>query len=132
LLDTIYSPRNRIRKLLHDVPPLVRRGAYLTVLLDAIDQYQESYRSDPARTYVAGTDREPPEAHRVPLTAADFASQEQRDAVMEPWRVTDAEGRVLPAWLDSRAVYERKGRIRAPGPVMERVPERESHPLAHT
>jgi hypothetical protein len=124
LLDTIYSRRNRAAKLLHDAPPLMRHGAYLTVLLDAIDQYQESYRSDPARTYVAGTDREPPEMHRVPLTPADFDSQEQRDAVMEPWKVADAEGRILPAWLDSRRVYAPKGRIR--------VRTLDSYPLAHT
>lgn len=112
LLDTIYSRRTRAAKLLHDVPRLVRRRACFAAMLDVVDQYQESYRADHERTYIAGTDREPPEAHGVPFTRADFDSQEQRDAVMEPWQVTDAEGRVSPVWLDSRRVYDPKGRVR--------------------
>ncbi|NIV29484.1 MAG: hypothetical protein GWN58_08225, partial [Anaerolineae bacterium] len=55
----------------------------------------------------------PPEAISVPLTDDDFESEAQRSAILDPWRVTDAEGRVLPAWLDSIKVFEGKGRLSA-------------------
>ena len=111
LLEIIYAPRNRAAKLLHDLPRMLKRGWYSTALLDLIDQYQESYRPDESRTYVAGSDREPPEAYGVPLTPDDFESESQRFAVMEPWLVSDADGRILPMWSDSRRVYERKSRV---------------------
>jgi hypothetical protein len=111
VVDTVYSRRNRIAKLIHDVPGFIRRGRYLPALLDVIDQYQEAYRPDPGRTYIAGTDREPPETHGVPLAPRDFDSEAQWDAVMNPWQVSDAEGRVLPMWLGSRRVYDAKGRV---------------------
>lgn len=111
LIENIYSRRNRAAKLIHDVPRLIRRGWYFTTLLDLIDQYQESYRPDPSRTYTAGTDREPPESRGVPLFPNDFDSESQRKAVMDPWKVSDAEGRILPIWLESQKVYDRQGRV---------------------
>jgi hypothetical protein len=56
------------------------------------------------RTYIAGTDAPPPES--VPLTDADFDSAEQRRALLEPWRVTDESGALLPEWRSSRVVFE--------------------------
>jgi radical SAM superfamily enzyme YgiQ (UPF0313 family) len=105
ILQTIYAPRNRLRKLWHDVPRLLRGGGLFAALLDIIDQYHEDYRPDAGRTYIAGSDREPPEANLVPLTATDFDSEAHRRAIMEPWRVTDADGRVLPLWLGSQKLY---------------------------
>ena len=49
----------------------------------------------PGRTYIAGTDVLPPES--VPLSTADFNSETQQLEVMEPWRVTNEEGALLPA-----------------------------------
>jgi hypothetical protein len=105
LLRTIYAPRNRLRKLWHDIPRLLRGGGHFAALLDIIDQYHEGYRPDAGRTYIAGTDRAPPEASAVPLTPADFDDAEHYRTIMEPWRVTDETGRVLPIWLNSRQVY---------------------------
>jgi hypothetical protein len=34
---------------------------------------------------------------------------------MDPWRVSDADGRVLPMWLDSRKVYAGKRGALCPG-----------------
>ena len=113
LIEIIYSRRNRAVKLIHDVPRLLRHGWFFTILIDLIDQYQEAYRPDHSRTYVAGTDREPPETHGIPLGPDDFDSETQREAVMEPWRVSDHEGRVLPFWLEAQKVYEPKGRVAA-------------------
>ena len=69
------------------------------------------WQSHQDRTYMAGTDVPPPEAASVPLTADDFESEEERRAIMEPWRVTDSVGRVLPEWLGSTRVFEPKGRV---------------------
>ena len=105
LLRKIYAPRNRLYKLWHDVPRLLRGGGLFAALLDIVDQYHEGYRPDADRTYIAGSDREPPEASSVPLTAADFDDETHRRTIMDPWRVTDADGRVLPVWLHSQKLY---------------------------
>jgi hypothetical protein len=47
----------------------------------------------------------------VPFAADDFACEAEREAVLEPWAVTDARGRVLPQWLGAQTVYLPKGRI---------------------
>ena len=39
----------------------------------------------------------------------DFESEEERQTILEPWRVTDDRGRVLPAWRKSTRVYGPKG-----------------------
>jgi len=111
LIKNIYSRRNRAAKLMHDVPRLIRRGWYFSTMLDLIDQYQESYRPDASRTYIAGTDREPPESRGVPLSSNDFDSEAHCNAVMDPWQVSDSEGRVLPIWLGDQRAYGPKGRV---------------------
>jgi hypothetical protein len=63
------------------------------------------------RTYLGGAEKPPPEATRVPFAADDFASEAERDAILAPWAVTDARGRILPQWLDAQPVYLAKGRI---------------------
>jgi hypothetical protein len=75
IIDTVYTRRNRIAKLGHDLPRLLRRNWLVPALLDLVDQYQESYRSDPNRSYIAGSDREPPESLDVPLASHDFDSE---------------------------------------------------------
>jgi hypothetical protein len=57
----------------------------------------------PGRTFIAGTDAPPPES--VPLTRADFDSEAQRRELLEPWRVTDEAGALLPQWRNSRVVF---------------------------
>ena len=52
-----------------------------------------------------------PKPCRCPSRADDFASEAERDAILEPWAVTDARGRVLPHWLGAQTVYLPKGRI---------------------
>ena len=104
------EPRGPVDYLLIEFQGDRLTGRAAEALLDLVDQYQESYRSDPDRSYIAGSDREPPESHDVPLTAQDFDSEAHWHAVMDPWRVSDADGRVLPMWLDSRQVYAGKHR----------------------
>jgi hypothetical protein len=118
LIETIYSRRNRAAKLFNDVPRLMRRGGCFATMLDLIDQYQESYRPDHSRTYLAGTDREPPESRGVPLGPGDFESESQHDAVMNPWKVSDDEGRVLPMWLGARRAHEPGRRAARPDPSL--------------
>jgi hypothetical protein len=65
----------------------------------------------PDRTYLGGTEKPPPEAMGVPFGADDFASEAERDAILEPWAVTDARGHVLRQWLGAQTVYLPKGKI---------------------
>jgi hypothetical protein len=52
---------------------------------------------------VAGSDLAPPE--RVPLEDDDFVTDAERDALLQPWRVTDGHGRVLDRFRGTAAVF---------------------------
>jgi len=75
--------------------------------------FQAGTYDAPDRTYVAGTDLAPPES--VPLTAADFESESERRAILEPWRVTDERGALLPEWRSSQLVFPPRRTARAAG-----------------
>ena len=107
LVDTVYSPRMQLAKLAHDVPRLLKGGWALTALADVVNRLWVRQPNPAWRTYLPGKDPAPPE--RVPLTEADFRSDEQRAHVLEPWRVTDARGKVLPMWLSGRPTFLDKG-----------------------
>jgi hypothetical protein len=109
LLGTVYSSRSKFRKLADDLPRFIRNGYWSTALVDFVEHGLARYRAHPARTYLPVTDVDPPEFNSVPLTDRDFESDEDRRLIMEPWRVTDSEGRVLPQWLSSVRVFEPKG-----------------------
>jgi radical SAM family protein len=113
LMDAAYSRKARLRKLAIELPRLLFEGFSSTALFDILLQKSTVWQPHPDRTYLAGTDVPPPEATNVPLTEDDFESEEERRAIMEPWRVSDAEGRVLPEWRMSTKVFEPQGRISA-------------------
>ena len=52
-----------------------------------------------------------PELTDVPFTNVDFHSDAERRAILEPWRVTDGDGRVLPQWRHSDKVFGSKGLV---------------------
>jgi hypothetical protein len=112
VVDKVYAPRMQLAKLRHDVPRLLAGGWTLTALADVVNRFWVRQPNPSWRTYLPGRDPPPPE--RVPLLETDFASDEQRAAVLEPWRVTDAQGRVDPMWLTGRATFLDKGqRVRS-------------------
>lgn len=109
----IYTWKARAARLLQDVPEFLRRGFLFPALADVRDNLWHTQTPRPDRTYVAGSDVPFPEAGGVPLGDDDFDSEEERRSILEPWRVTDEEGAVLPAWRQSLKVFEGKGRISA-------------------
>jgi hypothetical protein len=115
LCNELCTRKARFRKLAHDLPRLLARGHVPTAIADFIDHWLDvpDYRPDADRSLVAGTDREPPEQHRIPFESSDFESEAERKFICEPWRVTDAHGRVFPQWLDSRPVFGAGGKVRA-------------------
>jgi radical SAM superfamily enzyme YgiQ (UPF0313 family) len=119
--ERIFSPRARLAKFLADLPRLALRGRAAPLLFNLYELFFAGAALNGARTFIAGTDIEPPEAREVPLTDADFDSAEQRAQIMEPWRVSDEAGSVLPMWRASTTLYRAKGRINdaalAPVPV---------------
>lgn len=76
----------------------------MPALMGAIDMMMTDPRPAAGRTLVAGTDLPPPET--VPLTSADFTSEEELAAIMQPTRVTDDQGRVAARWLGAQPVFE--------------------------
>ena len=122
-LGEVFSVRQRIGKLVDDLPRLLRRGHWFPAATDLVDMItMQSARPAPGRTFLAGTDTPPPE--RVPLGDNDFASEQERDAIMEPWQVTGGDGRVLPQWLGSDIVFAPR-RHRPESLVPARAPELE-------
>lgn len=111
LLERVYSPVRRWRKLADDLSRFLPRGAWFPALLDVVDTFAVDPVPDRGRSLVAGSDTAPPES--VPLAAGDFESEEERARVTAPWRITDEAGAVLPQWLASRAVFERERRAAA-------------------
>jgi hypothetical protein len=107
----VHSPLARLRKFAFDAPRLLTRGGAIPLLFDLVELASESSAAAPGRSFVAGRDLPLPELSRVPFADGDFDSEAQRDAVLEPWRVTDGGGRVLTHWLDSGPIYGRRGRV---------------------
>jgi len=107
-LTEVYTPAARLRKLWTDIPALLARGHWDTALVDLI-QYSGLFHRQPhpERTYLPGTDVPPPEVATVPLSDDDFDTEEQRRAIMDPWVVTDDQGRVDSQWITSEKVHVR-------------------------
>jgi hypothetical protein len=112
LIADVFAPARRVRKLVQDGAALLPRGAFAWAL-DCAAQYWNAYRPDPLRSYLAGSDRPPPEHARVPFAAGDFRDEAEYRAILEPWAVSDAHGRVLPQWLHATRVHERARRVRS-------------------
>jgi hypothetical protein len=110
MIARVYAPSRRARKLADDLSHFLPRGFWFPALLDTIDTLAVDPVPDPGRSLVAGSDAPPPET--VPLDERDFESEAERARVVEPWRVTDEKGAVLPQWLTARAVFERPRRTR--------------------
>jgi hypothetical protein len=109
LIAEVFAPTRRVRKLLHDAASLLPQG-WFAWGLDCAAQCFNDYRPDVGRTYLAATDRAPPEQARIPFASADFRDEAERRAIVEPWRVSDARGRILPHWLKAAPVHERARR----------------------
>jgi hypothetical protein len=111
VMNSTYTRTAKLRKFVDDVPRLVSGGGWEAALGEIVAHWGTGDVPHPDRTYLAGTDVPPPEATSVPLTNDDFESEAERSAILDPWRVTDAEGRVLSIWLDSIRVFEARGRL---------------------
>ena len=107
-LAEAFSRRNKLRKLAADLPPFLAGGYLVPALVDLKNMLSLSFRPFANRTYLPATEREPPES--VPLTEADFDSPEQAARVLEPWRISDARGNVLPMWRGAVPVFRRNGK----------------------
>jgi hypothetical protein len=109
LIAEVFTPARRMRKLLHDATTLLPHG-WFAWGVDCAAQCWNGYRPDPGRTYLAGTDRPPPEQARVPFAPADFRDEAEYHAIMDPWPVSDARGSILPHWLEAAPVHARARR----------------------
>lgn len=117
----IYRPRRACSKILHDVPALLRGGFAFTSLATMYESLFDWQPLPAGRTYITGSEVPYPESSRVPLTDDDFESESQRAAVMDPWRVSDARGEILPMWHGSQPALptpaSARRERRAPQPV---------------
>jgi Radical SAM superfamily len=111
VLENVFTTRRKLTKLSEDLPRLLANRWWFTSVCDVANNVFTDDHPRPERTYLAGTDCPPPEANTVPFTDADFDSEAQRRMIVDPMRVTDETGRVLPEWLNSTPLYEIKGQI---------------------
>ena len=104
----------KLRKLADDLAAVpaarVPRAGGLRPLRDARGRAAAPGRT--ARTSAAPTCRRP-RRRRAVRRDDDFASEAERDAILEPWAVTDARGRVLRHWLRRAAGVSSEGTDRA-------------------
>jgi hypothetical protein len=85
-------------KVCHDVPALLRGGSAFSPLAALYESLFDWQPLAAGRTFITGREAPFPESQRVPLTDADFESETERAGVMDPWRVSDARGEILPMW----------------------------------
>ncbi len=111
VLDSTYNTRIKLHKYADDMRLFFPRGFLISSIAATTQLFTRPKHSDPDRTYISDTDIEPPEATTVPLTDNDFDSEEERKIILEPWRVADENGHVLPIWRQSTRVYGDKGTI---------------------
>jgi len=111
VLDNIYNTKVKLHKYADDMRYFLPRGFLISSIAATAQLFTRSKHSDPDRTYIANTDIEPPEAKTVPLTDDDFVSDEERKIILDPWRVADADGHILPIWQQHKKVYRAKNHI---------------------
>lgn len=104
VVDEVYAWSNRVRKLADDLPYFLSRRYWFPALLDATETFAVDPQPAATRSLLAGTDTPPPES--VPLRLSDFASEEEYNRIMAPWRVTDENGKTFEHWLGARRVFE--------------------------
>jgi radical SAM superfamily enzyme YgiQ (UPF0313 family) len=116
-LDHVYVWNQLLGKFWDDSFRLVRGGSLLAAagLINyyGTNKLKNQWASDPMRSYLAGTDTPPPETLSVPFEESDFDSEEKYNAIMNPMRVTDSRGRVMPEWQQGVHVFEKGGVISA-------------------
>lgn len=128
LLNRLYTAGTRLRRFRHTLPDYLAKRSWTTLLFDVANTMACDDHANGNRTYIAGTDAAPPEAYSIPFTNSDFSSDEERRAILEPWRVTDEEGRVLPLWTASTRLFAERGRM---SPDVDRIPALLREPVEH-
>jgi len=111
VLDNTYNTKTKLRKFVEEIGDFLPGGYLPSSTAATVQLFTRSKHSDPDRTYIASTDIEHPETRSVPFTDNDFNSEIERQIILEPWRVTDEEGRILPIWRQPTKVYKDKGFI---------------------
>lgn len=94
----VYSLSRACRKMASDAASLLRGGSMFSPLAAVYESLFDRQPLPAHRALITGQEPPYPEAHSVPLTDADFDSESQRAGVMEPWRVSDPRGEILPMW----------------------------------
>lgn len=117
LTRTIFSPAARLRKLMHDAARFLPQGHLMPLLYDIFELASESPHIEPGRSLLAGTDLPHPECGRIPFRDHDFSSEREREDLLNPMRVTDETGRVLPQWRASRQIRAKPRRPTAIEPA---------------
>ncbi len=111
LLACVYSRTSILDKYARDLRRFLCGGSLDTAIIDLVGRRRGWRRPDLDRTYVGGTDTPPPEAKSVPFSDDDFDSENERGLILDPWRVTNAAGRLLPEWRHSTRVFAPNGKI---------------------
>jgi hypothetical protein len=111
-LAAVSSLSAKLRQIRANAPGFITRGQYTSALVDSLLHWNAVFRSPlPRRTFITGTDVPMPELYDVPFVESDFRSEAECRAILDPWRVTDGDGHVLPQWRQSDLVYGSKGTV---------------------
>ena len=102
----VYCIGRACRKAATDVFALLRGGSIFSPLAAVYESLFDWQPLPAHRTFITGKELPYPESCAVPLADADFDSEAQRADVMDPWRVSDARGEVLPIWKKTEATQQ--------------------------
>ncbi len=105
VLDNVYNTKVKLHKYADDMRYFLPRGFLISSIAATTQLFTRSKHSDPDRTYTASTDVEPPEARTVPFTDNDFISEEERKIILDPMRVADDDGHILPIWRQHKKFH---------------------------
>ena len=99
----VYCFERACRKVVQDVPSLLRGGSLFSSLGTVYESLFDRQPLPSHRTFITGTEERYPESQQVPLTDSDFDSASHRTAIMDPWLVSDQHGEILPMWKGKNA-----------------------------
>jgi hypothetical protein len=111
LVANAYTTKAKLSRFADYLPRYAKGGWWFTAGMEMVNLTRAGDTILPNRTLMAGTDLAPPESSNVPFTDDDFESEEERLAILEPWRVTDDQGCVLPLWRGATKLYQNKGEM---------------------
>ena len=91
-------------KAARDISALLPSGSIFASLAAVYESFFDWQPLPAHRAFITGEEEPYPESDSVPFTTSDFDSESHRAHVMQPWRLSDERGEILPMWKREETV----------------------------